>query len=523
MSDTEPLIVVAGGDTLVENVCRDLREAGHRVTVVWEPVADLRERIERCGGRFVAGSPRNRDVLVDAGVDAAAAFMALDQSDQLNIEAAMQARELNSGMRIVLRQFNRALAHKIEQNLVNCSVVSLAALSAATYAAAAVERDSFLGVEFPRGSRSIVAFARRTAQTADVAGLDVAHAEQRLGCRILSRSGEGSDALDGDEELVLCAPLPVFAALPPALHTTHNAMEWIVERTRAIVSEFDPLLRVVLIVGIGVFAAATGFFGLMLHLNPVTAAYFVTQTMTTVGYGDIALADKGSGLQLVDILLMGAGIVLANLALAFVAAALIRAQWNAVQGLRPIRDAGHIVVFGAGRVGTRVVDYLCELGALITVVELDPTPELLRRARFRQISLLTGDGTQDETLDLCNIEKARSTVAVTDKDATNLEVGFGARARRGDIPVIVRVAEPSFATAIRKHFEIRRAFSAAALASGVFADLVGSARARGRISFGDRSYSIAEYDSANKVPEHGTIVATSGDAVLVLTPRLKRS
>ena len=505
----QSLVVVMGGDILVESVCRDLRAAGHRVTVIWELDEGLREGIEACGASCVVGSPKDPGALVEAGIESAVAFMALDQDDSLNIEVVLQARELNPNVRVVLRQFNRALARKIEQNLSNSSVISLAAHSAATYAAAAVEFESFLGIEFPKGSRSIVTFTRRTAASLGAAGCSVTQAEQRLRCRIVSRSGQGASEapLRDDEELILIGPLNLFAGAPPQLRTTRDVLGWIAPRIRSIVGEFDPLLRLLLIAAIGVFVAATAFFGWALHLNPITAAYFVTETMTTVGYGDIALGDKGIPLQIAGIVLMSCGLIIANLAIAFVAAALVRAQWNAVQGLRPIHDAGHIIVFGAGRVGTRVVDYLCDLGALITVVELNPTPELLRRARVREISLLTGDGTLDDTLDLCNLSEARSTVVVTDKDATNLEIGFGSRVRHPGIPVIMRIAQPSYATAVRKHFEIRRTFSATALASGVIADLVDSVTARGRVSFGGRSYDIVEYPEGQVASTGGMLIA----------------
>lgn len=510
MNGDKTLVIIAGSDTLVESVCKELCESGHRVAIICDLASDLRERVGRYGATLIARSPLLRDALQDAGVGSAQALMALDEDDRFNIELVLQARELNPGVRVVMRQFNRALGRKIEQNLPDCSVMSLAAHSAATYAAAAVERSTFLGIEFPSGSRSVVSFARKTAGDAGVGGLDAGAAEEKLDCRILSGA---STTLDGplrdDEELVLFGPLETFASAPPQLQTTEKSWKWIAPRIRAIASEFDPLLRILLVAAVVIFLVATAFFGWGLHLDPITAAYFVITTMTTVGYGDIAMADKGHLLQLADIALMVSAVVMINLAMAFVAAALVRAQWNALQGLRPIRDAGHIVVFGAGRVGTRVVDYLAELHALVTVVELNPTPELLRRARSREISLLTGDGTLDATLDLCNLASARSIVVATDKDATNLEVGFGARARRSDIPVIMRVTEPAFAGAIRKHFEIRRAFSQVALASPALADLVASPAARGRVAFGERSYRVAECASGVEAARVGMPIAAN--------------
>jgi voltage-gated potassium channel Kch len=511
-------VIVTGDDALVQRVCGDLRAAGHRVTIV-------------------PGSPVRKDVLLAAGIARAQAILALDDDDRVNLEVALEAREANPNVRVVLRQFNRGLAGKIEQNLPNCSVISLAANAAASIAAAAVEQSSFLGLEFPSGSRSLLSFARKSASEAGVAGMSVKDAEQHLGCRILSRGEPGgqSDALEAREQLVLLGALRAFARVAPALQTTKGALGWIAPRVRAIAGEFDPLLRILVVAGVLVFAAATAYFSFALNLSPITAAYFVTATMTTVGYGDVPLAQRGYSAQLADIFLMIAGVTISNLAIAFVAAALVRAQWNALQGLRPVRNVGHIVVLGAGQVGTRVVDYLCELQALVTVVEPRPGPELLRRARTRDIDLLTGDGALDDTLDLCNLDRARSTVVVTNSDATNLEIGFSARARRGDVPVIMRIAEPVFAEAIRKHFEIRHVFSAAALAAPALSDLVLSENARGRVAFAGRSYRIAEYATASTADRSSLPVAAArrdgsvraigawsdvspDDAVLVLLP-----
>jgi len=492
---SESAAVVVGNDALTESVCRLLRADGWRVTVVWAPEPGLQERIEAAGAAFVGRSPREPEALLAAGIGTARAMLALDVDDRVNLEVALEAREANPAIRVVIRQFNQALARKIEQNLPDCSVMSLAAYSAATYAAAALDPSCFFGVEFPIGSRSLVGFSRHTARNVRIDGMRLAAAEPKLQCRVLTCNGGPCDEereFAAGDELVIVGPVAHLARAAVPLRSNRGGLGWIATRVRAIASEFDPLLRVLVAAGFLVFIAAATFFSLLLHLNPITAAYFVTTTMTTVGYGDISLAHESLFLQAVDIVLMVSGVVIANLAIAFVAAALIRAQWNSLQGLRPIHDVGHVVVFGAGRVGTRIVDFLCELGAIVTVVEVTPSPELVARARARLISLLTGNGALDETLELANVRAARCAVVVTDGDATNLEIGLGARALRADIPVIMRIAEPRFAAAIRKQFEIRRAFSATALASPAFSDLAGSPAARGRVSFGGTTYRLEE-------------------------------
>ena len=491
--------IVVGNDALADEVCRIRLADGHAVTVVWNEEPAVRRRAESRGCTFVAGNPRDAQVLLDAGVASAGVILALSQDDGTNLEVALEAREANPAVRIVLRQFNRALANKLEQNLKNCSVVSLAAHSAATYAAAALDPECFLGLEFPTGSRTLVGFSRRTARDLGVSSMGVADAEQRLDCRILAVNDGAHDVdhvLAPTDSLTLFGRVERLAESSGPVRADRRSLGWVATRVQLIAAEIDPLLRVLVAAGAAVFVVATLFFGAALHLNVLTAAYFVTTTMTTVGYGDIALADKGLLLQAAGMLLMIAGVVVANLAIAFVAAALIRAQWNALQGVRPIRHAGHVVVFGAGRVGTRIVDFLCALGASITVVERVPTPDLVARARARDISLLTGDGTLDATLDHCNVRAARSAVVVTDSDVTNLEIGLGARARRDTIPVIMRIAEPSFAATIRRQFAIRRTFSATTLAASTFCDLAGSSTARGRVTIGGAAFRLEECPSA---------------------------
>ena len=219
----------------------------------------------------------------------------LDQDDRLNLEVVLAAREAHPDIRIVMRQFNRSLARKIEQNLRNCSVVSLSAHSAATFAAAAVDANCFLGVEFPTGSRSLVGFSRRAAKDVGVTGLLPPYAERRTECRILACNGAAPDetrTFDERDELILFGPVEQLAQASKPLQTADSGFGWIAARIRTIASEFDPLLRVLAFLELGVFVAATIFFSFTLHLNPVSAAYFVTTTMTTVGYGDIELADK---------------------------------------------------------------------------------------------------------------------------------------------------------------------------------------------------------------------------------------
>ncbi|MBV9150567.1 MAG: NAD-binding protein, partial [Alphaproteobacteria bacterium] len=127
MPPPETSIIIVGGDALALSTARELcLVPGHRVVVLWPEDVEFARAVAQVGALFVAGRPDSRDGLNAAGVAEAVTILALSRDDQLNLQAALRARDANAGIRIVLRQFNRTLAAKIEQNLANCSVLSLA-------------------------------------------------------------------------------------------------------------------------------------------------------------------------------------------------------------------------------------------------------------------------------------------------------------------------------------------------------------------------------------------------------------
>jgi Ion channel len=84
--------------------------------------------------------------------------------------------------------------------------------------------------------------------------------------------------------------------------------------------------------------------------------------MTTTGYGDLT-PDRSNSAELVAaMLLMLSGITLTGLFIAFGASLLTRVHWVTMQGLRPARRRGHIIVCGAGSSGSGVIDLLLALG-----------------------------------------------------------------------------------------------------------------------------------------------------------------
>src|SRR5256714_11918404 len=198
-------MIVVGGGAIALSTAEELGGLqGHRVVGLWRGDPDLARAVESIGAVFItAARPDSGEGLDRAGVHHAITILALSPDDHLNLHAALLARDLNPGIRIVLRQFNRTLARKIEQNLPNCSVLSLAWHSAATYAAAAIDPSCFRALQFPEPDGPLTGFATRIVADCGLDGDTVAQAEKVLGVRII--------AVDGNTDISLEAVLAAGA------------------------------------------------------------------------------------------------------------------------------------------------------------------------------------------------------------------------------------------------------------------------------------------------------------------------
>ncbi len=482
-------MIIIGGDALALSTARDGADIpGTRVVVLWPANPEFAAAVEAAGAVFVAGRPDSREGLAAAGVEDAISILAMSADDQLNLQAALRARDANPRIRIVLRQFNRTLAAKIEQNLPNCSVLSLAWNSAATYAAAALDPSCFRGLQFPERGGPLTGFAYRAADRAGVAGHSVGEAEEALGVRIVALDGETN--IDRDDAIVPATRLIVYGAMEQLLASTPRqpapqSRYWRIRRPDRYIAAF-------VTAALALFAVATWHFREAFGSDWLVAAYFVLSTMTTTGYGDITPNHDDPLDVAMAMVLMLLGTVFTGIFIAFVASRLTRAQWVRMQGLRPIHRRGHIVVCGCGNIGTGVVDLLLDFGKPLVVVEQHPDAALVERARDLGFDLLTGDASRDDTLDLCNLDAAHSLVALTNVDSLNLEIALGGRARNPSMPIVLRIAEADLAASIARHFQFETTFSVAAMAGPVFGGLARFGGARGRIAFDGREFAIAE-------------------------------
>lgn len=495
---------MVGANDLALRVCEELCATHeYEVKVMWDEPGVASAAAERLGATFVRLAPNDHEALAAAGIREAVCIMPVTEDDRLNLQVALKARDLNAQIRIVLRQFNRALGQKIEQNLPNCAAISPAAHAAATYAGAALDRACFYALQFASIDGPLVGFSERAARDFQLGECSVAEAERRLGARIAAVSDRvapsDQDVIRPGDRIVACAPVHVLqnawhrrsVRRPRGLRAIHRASLRDIARSAV---RFEPLLFYTFAGGTLLFFAAAICFMFVMHLNFVEAMYFTASTMLTVGYGDITPYQHHTGILglLLAIAVMIGGVIAGGLFIATMSSGLSRAQETALRGLRHIHAEDHVVLCGAGNVGTRIIDFLLRLDQRIVVIERNPSALLLEQARTRQIELLAGDATSDDTLGFCDLRSAQSFVAVTDSDTANLEAVLGALVQNPDIPVVLRILDPVFSRSVTRNFRIAKSFSASDLTAPVIAGLARGSGAHGRVSFAARSFSLAE-------------------------------
>lgn len=174
----------------------------------------------------------------------------------------------------------------------------------------------------------------------------------------------------------------------------------------------------------------------------VDSLYAATQTVTTVGYGDVAPSTSKGRVFATIFMLMGVGVVL--YALTSTVQSIVQSELLATFGQRrQLRKMSklqnHYVICGAGRVGSHLVRTLQSSNEIFVVIERDP--QRVEELRDRGVTVLVRDATLEESLREAGIERARGLAACLPDDADNVYVVLTARDLNARLHIVARAAE----------------------------------------------------------------------------------
>ncbi|MCX5342420.1 NAD-binding protein [Streptomyces atratus] len=500
-------MVVCGDDALAQRLAVELRYVyGERVTLVLPPGRDARrpelpltgrgraaalfgrmsQAMNRNGGNGSAGAPGNGDTnagveavrileasepsdeaFEEAGVESAAALALVYDDDERNIRAALTARRLNPRVRLVIRLYNRKLGQYLETLLdqaaavtapgldpraldASTTVLSDADTAAPALAATAVTGSSKViqaeGLLLRAAERTppedgriadpgLCTLALLSSTTHDPAGTEGSDSSGEEGPRLLPDERQVA-AATGRGTVVLEAVSQAGPAGPPPRMGGRGA---------PLSQFFSRRLRwSALGVGLAVLGLAIAS-TLTTGDDPLHATYLTLLDLFAMG--DPAIGDPMAR-QVIQLLSGVAGLMLLPLLVAGVLEAFGSLR-TASSLRRPPRGlSGHVVLLGLGKIGTRVLVRLRELGIPVVCVEDDPDARGIPVARRLHVPVVLGDVTQEGVLEAAKIQRSRALLALTSVDTTNLEAALYARSVKPDLRVALRLFDDEFATAV---------------------------------------------------------------------------
>jgi voltage-gated potassium channel len=131
-------VIVCGVGKLGYRVVLQLLKFGQSVVAIdQDPNKVFIPLVRQMDVPVIFGDGRLREVLHNAGIDRASAIVCCTQDDLANLDIALDAREINPRIKVVLRMFDAELASKIERGFGIHTAFSASALAAPAFAAAA--------------------------------------------------------------------------------------------------------------------------------------------------------------------------------------------------------------------------------------------------------------------------------------------------------------------------------------------------------------------------------------------------
>lgn len=527
--DTAPQpMVVCGDDALAVRLAGELHDIYRQPVTLLVPDADTIGPEPPPTTRIVEADTPDAAALREAGAAQAEALALVYEDDATNIRAALTARRINPRVRLVIRLYNRKLGGYLAELLDQAAVVAggsagesaITVLSDADTAAPALAATVVAGTSKVLQADGLLFRAiertpqqRRTASgpvlctlallsstTEDPAGAEGSDRSGPAGPRLLPAAMEIAQSAQRGAVVLEAVSHAPPSGTPGRLGAPRlPVMELFSRRVRWSLAGFTAAVTAIAITS----AITTGD-----HF--VHAAYVTLLDLFSIN--DPAIGDPTER-QLLQLFTGLVGLLLLPVLVAAVLEA--SGSFRSASALRrpPRGTADHVVLLGLGRVGTRVLARLRELGIPVVCVEEDPEARGIALARSLRVPVILGDATQDGVLESARIHRAHALLALTSSDTTNLEAILCARTITPELRVALRLYDDEFATAVHRTLRaahpqaVTRSRSVTSLAAPAFATAMMGRQILGALPVERRVLLFAAVDVAGLPQLEGRTIA----------------
>ena len=481
-------VIVCGLQDVGLRIVEQLHAAGEDVVVVDDaPDPRLLRISTELGAAHVSGSGQRRAALEAAGIAGATALICTSISDLVNLEIALLARRLRPELRVVVQLGNEAVARAVGRVTGPASVLDVASIAAPSFAEACLDLHS-RAIEIaghPFVLREVAAPANGTLRAlfGDLAPIAVVPAD---GSEMHVCPGRDLAVRAGDRVMVISTAadlqdrqLLVDDAKPAGARRRDRREARLRRYVRGFVASSERQLRTTLrlLLAVAILSVVLLWIGYRTadgaRMSMLDAAYFTTETLTTVGFGDFFFGNQPTWLRVWAIVLMIIGATLVTVLYAMLTNLLVSRRIAQSLGRQlATRMSDHVILVGLGGVGLRVLEHLHAAGQPVVVLERDEDNRFLARARALDVPVVFGDSTVAASLDAVNLAKARAVAVLTSSDLANIETGLAVHELLGErvseVPVVLRVFDRNLAHTIESSFGFRWVRSTAALAAPWF-------------------------------------------------------
>ncbi|WP_433055378.1 potassium channel family protein [Dactylosporangium sp. CS-033363] len=485
-------VVVCGDDSLAHRLVGELlQQYDVHVTAILPSVKrrhgpDIAKLLAEHGGRVVEAERFDTESFERAGLAGADALALVKQDDIGNLDAALQAQELNPRIRLVIRMFNLRLGHSVRRNFADVRVLSDAQMAAPAFVSEALGEVAPVHV---RVAQRTLFVARRT----EVRPEDVVCGLAKDDAQLLPKA---------DADLVLAVATGERAATviergdrPDRTRAARDGRlrRWwrrqLHSPLRSLRGLVSRKLWATALVLLAMLVAGTWVIAHYKHISWWNAAYVTLLAELTGASPEL---ESHWQEKLVTTLLGLVNVALIPVITAAVVEAVVNARLAIALGRLREPVSGHVVVVGLGNVGTRVMHSFVDLGIPVVVIDRNENARGAVAARTRGVPFIVGDASNVETLRAASVDTCRALVVVSTDDQANLEAALEGRTLKPDLRVILRLFDGRFADRVQRAFGVTASRSVSYLAAPAFAAALLEREVIGTIPVGRRVLLLAE-------------------------------